>query len=155
MSVLNPQVLRRDLLLKKVIDQQLDTLVQRANTTAALLERTRMEKNQLRNLLSVAVTSRSQAVVINFIRYQIARDKDKWSTDAQGFGHTVIADLQTQVAAWADTVATAVRKEMPDVPEADTLRSTAYIELMQLYLGYVNRAFYYAKETSDWRALHG
>lgn len=146
---LEPTILRRDLLLQEAIDRQLDTLVRQANQTAALLEKTRMEKNQLRNLLNVAVTSRSPEVVINFIRYQIARDQDKWSR----FGHTVIEDLRGIVDELAARVEETVKNEMPDAPQAETLRHTAYVRLMQLYLGYLNRAFYYGKETNDFKRL--
>lgn len=150
---LEPTILRRDLLLQEAIDRQLDTLVCQANRTAALLENTRMEKNQLRNLLNVAVTSRSPEVVINFIRYQIAREQGKWSRDREGFGHTVIEDLRGIVDKLAARVEETVKKEMPDAPQAETLRHTAYVRLMQLYLGYLNRAFYYGKETSDFKRL--
>ncbi len=150
---LEPTILRRDLLLQEAIDRQLDTLVRQANQTAALLEKTRMEKNQLRNLLNVAVTSRSPEVVINFIRYQIAREQDKWSRHSAGFGHTVIEDLRGIVAQLAARVEETVKNEMPHAPQAETLRHTAYVRLMQLYLGYLNRAFYYGKETSDFKRL--
>lgn len=152
-NALEPATLRRDLLLQEAIDRQLDTLVRQANQTAALLERTKMEKSQLRNLLNVAVTSRSPEVVINFIRYQIAREQDKWSRDRQGFGHKVIEDLRGIVAQLADRVEETVKNEMPDAPQAETLRHTAYVRLMQLYLGYLNRAFYYGKETNDFTRL--
>lgn len=152
MSVLDPLTLRRDLLLDTELDRRMDAVVQQASRTAALLENTRMEKSQLRNLLNVAVESRSQAVVINFIRYQIARDKDKWGTRPNDFGHTVIADLQGLVATMADEAARAVVVQMSDAPEA-VLRETAYAQLMQRYLGYLNRAFYYGKETKDFARL--
>lgn len=153
MSVLDPNVLRRDLLLNAELDRRMDEVVRRANNTAALLEPTRMEKNQLRNLLNVAVESRSRAVVVNFIRYQIARDKDKWGTRPADFGHTVIADLEGPIATLAAEVARDVTAQMPDAPGAAALEGDAYVELMKRYLGYLNRAFYYGKETKDFQRL--
>ncbi len=154
-DVLDPKILRRNLLLEAAIDKQLDALVRQANQTAALLERTAMEENQLRNLLNVAVTSGSPEVVINFIRYQIAREKDKWGRGDNEFGHTVIRDLRETVNQLAGTVEKHVKKNMPDAPEAETLHQTAYVRLMQLYLGYLNRAFYYGKKTGDFKRLRG
>ncbi len=152
-NVLDPKTLRRDLLLQEAIDRQLDELVRQANRTAALLEGTEMEENQLRNLLNVAVTSRSPEVVINFIRYQIARETKKWGRGDNGFGHAVIRDLRETVNRLAGKVEEDVKQRMPDAPEAETLRQTAYVRLMQLYLGYLNRAFYYGKKANDFKQL--
>lgn len=149
---LDPAVLRRDLLLQEEIDRQLDALVRQANQTAALLKQVKdMEESQLRNLLNVAVASRSREVVVNFIRYQIGRDKDRWGK--HDFGHKVIEDLRGKVQELADKVVKAVMDQMPDAPESERLPNTAYVRLMQLYLGYLNRAFYYGKKTGDFERL--
>lgn len=152
-NALEPGALRRDLLLQEALDKQLDPLVRQANQTAAMLKGTNMEKSQLRNLLNVAVTSRSPEVVINFIRYQIGREKDKWGRDDNSFGHTVINDLRGIVKELASKVVEHVTVRMPDAPQAETLPDIAYVRLMQLYLGYLNRAFYYGKETGDFERL--
>lgn len=145
-NALDPQYLRRDLLLQQAIEHRLDGLVKLANQTAALLEKTSMEKNQLRNLLNVAVTSSSPEVVINFIRYQIAREGNKWGKGQNDFGHVLIKRLRDDVKKWADDVAQEVKKKMPSAPESERLPHVAYVRLMQLYIGYLNRAFYYGKE---------
>lgn len=153
MSDLDPIALRRDLLLQAAVGRRLDDLVRRANAAAALLQgRERMEESQLRNLLNVAVTSRSSEVVINFIRYQIARSRDTWGTSDNDFGHSVIKDLETHVLALAALAAGEVRQALPDQDEA-ALTHEAYTRLMQLYLGYLNRAFYYGKKTGDFDRL--
>lgn len=152
-NALEPGALRRDLLLQEALDKQLDPLVRQANQTAAMLKGTNMEKSQLRNLLNVAVTSRSPEVVINFIRYQIGREKDKWGRDDNSFGHTVINDLRGIVKELASKVVEHVTVRMPDALQAETLPDIAYVRLMQLYLGYLNRAFYYGKETGDFERL--
>lgn len=147
---LDPAVLRRDLLLQEEIDRQLDALVRQANQRAYLLKQVKdMEVSQLRNLLNVAVTSRSREVVVNFIHYQIGRDKNRW----HNFGHKVIGDLLGKVQELADKVVKAVMDQMPDAPEHERLPNTAYVRLMQLYLGYLNRAFYYGKKTGDFERL--
>jgi len=154
MSELDPTTLRRELLLKEGIEQILDTLVLQANQTAAKLkDNPRMEESQLRNLLNAAIESRSTEVVINFIRYQIARNGSAWGTVPNSFGHTVIFDLNTYLPAWHKEILAFVsqRSNAAELPSADSTKTL--IRLMQLYLGYLNRAFYYGKNTKDFSAL--
>ncbi|WP_322489672.1 hypothetical protein [Chloroflexus sp.] len=150
-NALDPQRLRRELLLQQAIERRLDELVRLANLTAAMLEKSSMEKSQLRNLLNVATTTSSPEVVINFIRYQIARENDKgnkWGKDQNSFGHTLIKRLGKEVRDWAATVTQEVNAHMPNEP-SDALYSAAYIQLIRLFIGYLNRAFYYGKEVED------
>jgi hypothetical protein len=154
MTELNPQTLRRDQLLEAAVSRQLDPLVRQATAAALLLKgKERMEENQLRNLLNVAVESRSVEVVVNFIRYQIARNGNAWGTGQGEFGHRVIEDLRTTVRSYADDAAGYVRERMPEAPDAGQLFGDAYVRLMQLYLGYLNRAFIYGKKTNDFDRL--
>lgn len=154
MSELNPDDLRRDLLLEQGINQQLDDLVRQANHTAALLKNnSRMEESQLRNLLNVAVESRSLEVVINFIRYQIARSGSAWGTGPGDFGHKVIADLRGPIKASAEKAVAYVRERGGDTSAITSLHVMAYVRLMQLYLGYLQRAFYYGKKTGEFDKL--
>lgn len=154
MTERDPTALRRDLLIEQGIERLLDKLVRQANTTAAILENhPRMEESQLRNLLNAAIESRSTEVVINFIRYQIARNGSAWGTAPDSFGHKVIADLNTVLPKW-HAEALAFVGEQPDAPaitEEDSAK--AMVKLLQLYLGYLNRAFYYGKKTNDFKAL--
>lgn len=154
MSTHDPQTLRRELLLDQAINRQLDELVRQANQTAALLARhERMEKNQLRNLLNVAIQSRSVEVVVNFVRYQIARNESAWGRGPHDFGHQVIADLGDKVRKLADKAITEVERSEGKLPEVAALTGSAYVRLTQLYLGYLNRAFYYGKETGEFDKL--
>jgi hypothetical protein len=153
MSELDPTTLRRELLLQEGIDKQLDPLVRQANTTAAKLKDSpRMEESQLRNLLNASIESGSIEVVINFIRYQIARSGSAWGTTPDSFGHAVIRDLRETLPAWAATVTKFVEGKDSAVLSADE-RSRIEVRLMQLYLGYLNRAFYYGKKTGEFDKL--
>lgn len=154
MSDIDPTRLRRELLIEQGIERQLDTLVGQANQTASKLQdNPRMEESQLRNLLNAAIESRSIEVVINFIRYQIARNGSAWGTALDSFGHTVIYDLNTHLPIWLKTVLTSVG-EQPNAPEIQLHeREQTAVRLMQLYLGYLNRAFYYGKKTGDFAGL--
>jgi hypothetical protein len=154
MSQLDPTTLRRELLIEQGIEQLLNAVVQQANQTAAILaNHPRMEENQLRNLLNAAIESRSTEVVINFIRYQIARNGSAWGTAPGSFGHTVIHDFNTHIPEWHQKVLAFVSKRA-DAPELSADESDkALVRLMQLYLGYLNRAFYYGKKTGDFAVL--
>jgi hypothetical protein len=159
MSTLDPKTLRRELLLDQAMNNRLDALVCQANLTAAKLQHhARMEKNQLRNLLNVAVQSRSVEVVINFIRYQIARNESAWGKGPEDFGHQVIEDIRSAVKGFAATTVTEVQAHLAAAEqlgqaEAEALHQAAYVRLTQLYLGYLNRAFYYGKETGEFDKL--
>lgn len=143
MSELTAEKLERSLLFEQAITAQLDSIVKLANATAAKLAgNPKMEESQLRNLLNVAMESRSIEVVINFIRYQIARNDSAWGTRPGDFGHTVIADIRTPMKELAS-------KAGAHEPEP----GDAYVRVTQLYLGYLTRAFYYGKKTGDFAKL--
>lgn len=154
MSELDPTTLRRELLIEQGIERQLDKIVQQANKTAALLEKQpRMEESQLRNLLNAALESRSIEVVINFIRYQIARSESAWGTRPESFGHTVIHDLNTVLPDWAAQVIRFVQDDRQPLALTAQQQTAIHVRLMQLYLGYLSRAFYYGKKTNDFAKL--
>src|SRR5689334_4077199 len=112
MSELDPKTLQRELLLEEKIEKQLDKLVGQATETMLVLgPNTRMEENQLRNLLNVSLDSPSVEVVANFIRYQIARKERDWGINKDGFGHTVIKDLYGFVKDLADKVIEQIQTE--------------------------------------------
>jgi hypothetical protein len=143
MSELTAERLERTLLFEQAITAQLDAIVKLANTTATKLAgNQKMEESQLRNLLNVAMESRSTEVVINFIRYQIARSENAWGIRSDDFGHTVIADIRGPIQELAKAAV---------AHEAN--KGDAFIRVMQLYLGYLTRAFYYGKKTGDFAKL--
>lgn len=154
MTELDTTMLRRNLLIEQGIERLLDTVVKQANQTAAILkDYPRMEESQLRNLLNAAIESRSTEVVINFIRYQIARNGSAWGVSSDSFGHTVISDLNFILPIWHKQVLSFVTQQ-DKVPKVSTQDSEkVMVRLMQLYLGYLNRAFYYAKKTNDFDSL--
>jgi hypothetical protein len=102
--------------------------------------------------LNVAVETGSLEVVVNFIRYQIARNSRAWGAGPDDFGHRVIADLRGPVKSLTDDILAQVR-ERGAGSAADDMRGAAYLRLMRLYLGYLNRSFYYARRTRDFDRL--
>lgn len=155
MTTIDPETLRRELLLDQAMNRQLDALVRRASATVVLLRGNEsMEVNQLRNLLSTAVETGALEVVINFIRYQIARNGRAWGTGPNDFGHRIIADLRGPVRDLARASVAEVQEQEPAL-NSTRIEAEAFSRLMTLYLGYLNRAFYYAKRTGNFDDLEG
>ncbi len=145
-GTLDPQTMRRELALKQAINGQLDELVRLASKRVSTLTPTssnKLEESQLRNVLNVAQQSRAPEEVANFIRYQIGRKDDAWGKKANDIGHGVIRDIQQEVSKLADAVVVSLEEQNIDKPGEQ--RDKAYKRLMLLYLGYLNRTFYYAK----------
>jgi hypothetical protein len=141
--------LRRELALEQAIGAQLDHLVRRANTAVMKLRDKRdMEESQLRNLLDAAMESGSVEVTAGFIRYQIGRDdKNIW----KDFGHHVIRDLGELGKQETGSVVACLKQI--GITDADALKPRIQVRLMQLYLGYINRAFVYAKKANGFDHL--
>lgn len=140
--------LRRELALDQAIGAQLDKLVRRANQAVLQLRgKEKMEESQLRNLLDAAMESGSVEVTANFIRYQIGRDNANW----KDFGHHVISDLGELGRDETEKVVDSL-KHM-GIADADALKPRIQVRLMQLYLGYINRAFVYAKKANGFDHL--
>lgn len=142
------EVLRRELALEQAISAQLDHLVRRANRAVVKLrdKRDKMEESQLRNLLDAAMESGSVEVTAGFIRYQIGRN-DTW----KDFGHHVICDLG-ELGKQETEMAVAHLRNI-GITDTDALKPRIQVRLMQLYLGYINRAFVYAKKANGFDHL--
>ena len=143
-----------ELALQAAVRRHLDPLVKQANADAALLEGSRMEKSQIRNVLNVAGESQSLAVVTNFIRYQLGRSQTGPAWQKKGFGLQVIEQIEKPdgiVPRLTKSIVEQVKEQFGEVPQEaiDDLR----YDLMRYYLGYLNRAFYYGNETNKWDEL--
>lgn len=148
--------LRQEMVLKQVIDSKQDRLVQLSASAVKLLEKdgkmkTKMQTSQLRNLLNVSLDTPSTDVVISFICYQIARNKESWETKKDGFGHTVIMMLQDEITNLAIEVTDEVAKKIGDDKDRDALLAEVQTRLVRLYLGYLHRWFYFLDKSDDKR----
>lgn len=128
----------RELLIRQMLDELDQQTVQRAeavvDNTPSIT--TKLEDKQIRNIIAVADDTHSVAVVDNFIKYQIGRNKpaEGWrfgEQKGQGFGETVRADLQ-----WLQSMAA---QRAHDEMKAEDLA----IRLVRRYLGYLVRYFKY------------
>lgn len=143
-----------ELALQEALRAQMDAVVRAANADAALLEGAGMDKNQIRNVLNVAEESHSLAVVTNFIRYQLGRSQTGPAWRKNGFGLQVIKQIEASdgiVVEQAQAALERAQERVADIPSqsVDELR----YDLMRYYLGYLNRAFIYGKETRKWEEL--
>ncbi len=131
---------------RRAIDRAKELLVPRAE---GLLDDFQVQpsrdfgESQLRNLLAVAAETESPAAVLNFIRYQIGRDKRHlrgWARGAEGsrLGDRFISELgEGPEAAVGQALAT-----VPDLADPLT-RQLARIELMRHFIGFASRYMRY------------
>jgi hypothetical protein len=151
---MNRPTVNLDLALQAAVQQHMDPLVRRANTDAALLQGSGMDKNQIRNVLNVAEESRSLAVVTNFIRYQLGRRQTRDAWQKNDFGLRVIEQIEAPkgiIAQQTEAVLKKAQERVEEIPQ-DVAEGLRY-DLMRYYLGYLNRAFIYGKETGNWNDL--
>ncbi len=126
---------------RRAIDRSKDALVRAAETLLDDAQVTRLRQkdfghSQLRNLIAIALETESPAVVTNFIRYQMGRDKPakSWSNLAGGksLGNRFIHEID----------AGAVQKALNAIvdPSKDAeLVPLVRIELIRHFLGFASR----------------
>lgn len=146
--------IRRELALADAIESQLDDVILQATRTILILGQKpdSLKENQLRNVVNVAGSVKSIQALLNFIRYQIARESQRdrgWRTPGgvRDFGHQIIADIEGSVQEAAKRAANLTADQLGLGIEAQTaLRERAYHLLAKQYLGYLNRAFTYGEK---------
>jgi hypothetical protein len=97
-----------------------------------------LEDSQYRNLMHVADTTDSIAVIKNFLRYQLGRDK-KWGTGKESLAEKIIDDIDNKLQKKAQEI---VKKAK--VNENEKLRPI-WLELTRRYIGYGSRHLKYLK----------
>lgn len=130
----------KELLLRQKLDEVDTTLVKWAEAVVDDIPgiTRELEDRQIRNVIAVADDTQSVAVVENFIKYQIGRNKpnEGWrfgEEGRQGFGEAVRGYL-------GQLQAMAQKQEGGEV-KAEQLA----IRLVRRYLGYLNRNFKYVQ----------
>lgn len=125
---------------RRAIDRSKESLVKAAEDLLEKAEVVKIDKNdfghsQLRNLIAVALETESPAVVINFIRYQMGRDKKgkSWSNSVAGkkLGDRFIEEIEKGAVEQA-------HKGIVDGKDAD-LVPLVRIELIRHFLGFASR----------------
>jgi len=145
----NLDQIRIALALRRAADQNLNALVRAAGQTACLLQGSKVEKSQVRNVQNVASATESTAVTTNFIRYQIGR-KEEWRW--KNFGWKVLQELEGSdkvVGRLSEKVSNEVLAQVSSA-DRDKVRKEASILLARLFLGYLDRWFTYGSKTGRW-----
>jgi hypothetical protein len=133
--------------LKREIDRVTDDLVREAKklvdekltvTKAGQirLDAGGLREAQLRNVINVADGTGSVELVKNFVRYQIGRQGGGWRH--RGFGEALVERIDKEVAGLAQRVAHEAQAEV----------GQTHIQLVRLFLGYLNRYFVYLDKTA-------
>jgi len=154
----DPEVLRR-LMTRRAIAKESGAVVRAAGSAVRLLapgKESGMLKNQVGNVVSVAVEAQNVDVITNFIRYQIGRSSRGKTWQYNGFGLQVIEDIEGEespIGSAARRVADAVAERVAGADKKGVCRE-AHLELTRLYLGYLNRCFAYGFETGKWEDFH-
>jgi hypothetical protein len=146
-------VLRTRLLMDRLIDKRLDEIVREAGKRVLRLKGDQMmRENQIRNVVDVAMSTESLAVVANFIRYQIGRSGGNRAWLHDGFGFAVIQDVETKegiVYRLATEITDQLRKAVGG-SDRNAVFQECRVHLVRKYLSYLNRWFYYADRTEAW-----
>jgi hypothetical protein len=149
--------LRTEMALNREIDRQLDRLIRAAGQRVHLLHDDRvMRESQLRNVLNVAISHpQSHLVVTNFIYYQVGRSGGNQAWLHSDFGKKVADDIQGPdgvVRQLASNVTDEVCRKVQE-SNREEVAHEAHMRLMRLYLGYLNRWFYYGSRTRQWKDI--
>jgi len=143
--------LRERLVLGNAIDRRLDELVRAAGRQVLLLQDDRaMRESQFRNVLDVALSTPSLEVVTNFVRYQMGRSGGNQAWLHNNFGQSVVQEIEKGlIPRLAQEIANEVCEEL-GAQDRDAITREARLRLLRLYLGYLNRWFYYGSKTKQW-----
>lgn len=93
-----------------------------------------LEESQFRNLVRVADTTDSTAVIKNFLLYQVGRDR-KWGRGQNSLAQKIIHDIDRNLKPVANDIAKAAKAE-------DSFNEI-WLELTRRYLGYGARYLVY------------
>jgi hypothetical protein len=94
-----------------------------------------LQESQFRNLVRVADTTESIAVIKNFLLYQVGRDK-KWGQGKNSLAQRIINDIDERITNIAENIKTDVDGNKDDF-------KLIRIELTRRYLGYGARYLVY------------
>lgn len=148
--------LRTQLTLENAIDRHLNEVVRTAGGRVHLLHDDRaMRGSQIRNVLDVAMSTQGLDVVTNFIRYQMGRSGGNQAWLHSNFGQEVVQDIESQdgiIQRLANEVVNEVCRNVPEANPND-VACEARLRLVRLYLGYLNRWFYYGANTRRWNDI--
>lgn len=72
--------------------------------------RDKLEESQFRNLIRVAETTESTEVIINFVRYQMGREK-KWGRGEKSLGKRIIKNIKDELKRKTEDIVETVKEQ--------------------------------------------
>ncbi|MBD3181263.1 hypothetical protein GF312_03155 [Candidatus Poribacteria bacterium] len=129
-------------LIEKENDQCIHIYDKRPNDNGILQDI--LEENQIRNILNVALEANAIGIIEVFIKYQIGRSESnsKWKFNKFGLSlvKTIVKD--GDIYELASQIISKLRLD-------DSHLNDIWLRLTRLYLGHMNRYFYYRKKTAN------
>ena len=101
-----------------------------------------LEESQFRNLMHVADTTNSIAVIKNFLRYQLGRD-NKWGEGQESLAEKIIEDIDNKLKQKAEEII-----QESEYKESKKIKQV-WLELTRRYLGYGSRHLKYLKPSKN------
>jgi hypothetical protein len=142
------QELRRRMAIQRQVELAMNgliqSMVQLVDQQSQVIE-SRMEKHQIKNLLSTALETPSVEVVKHYVLYQVGRDAPGSSWRKDGFGKKLVSAMD-DLKKRADRITRQVHKELRLSAPQEEQTDETWMWLVRAYLGQLNRYFYYRKE---------
>ncbi len=128
---------------RRLLRDHFDHIVEIVNTTVHENSGKQVSRSQLASVIAVAQESRSVLVVIGYIQYQMSRPGSDWNREdyrtpkQQWLGSYIVARLENEIKTLAQELAESGLATQHEL----------HIDLTQLYLGYLRRAFIASGQT--------
>jgi hypothetical protein len=128
---------------RRLLRDHFDDVIEVVTRTIHDNKEKQVSRSQLASVIAVAQESRSVLVVVGFIQYQMSRPGSDWNREdnripkPQWLGSYIVARLENEIKTLAQELAgsgLATQREL-------------HIDLTQLYLGYLRRAFIASGQT--------
>jgi hypothetical protein len=134
----------KELKLQAEIDNRISELIEIGDDIIAKLgpNISKIDANQIRNVMAVANSAPHPAVVTNFIRYQIGRQATAKAWKETGLGNAVIGAIEDRVRRLAEEADKAAR--VGNV-------SDVQIRMTRLLLGFMNYRYVYEADKDSRR----
>jgi hypothetical protein len=142
------QELRRRMAIQRQVELAMNSLIQgmvQLVDQDSQVVNSRMEKHQLKNLLSTALETPSVEVVKHYILYQVGRDAAGSSWRQDDFGKKLVKAMD-DLKKMAERVTRQVHKDLRLADPGPEQIEETWMWLVRAYLGQLNRYFYYRKE---------
>jgi len=129
---------------QELIDKEVNGLHIYDKKTEGNKKKDILEENQIRNVLDVALVADCEEVIEVFIKYQIGRSGENSKWRFGNFGELLVKSMKKDIYDIAAQIAGELQLSDNEIEINDI-----WLRLIKLYLGYMNRYFYYKKNTSS------